>query len=274
MITYIKDHEKTYEKDLIKHLRGHNETFTGKVEFKDIYAYLVEGQNLIGAIQVSNGWNWATISKVFYKDKEVLRKLIVRVFQEIKAESIGIKFFSPIKSRYHDFISVGFEHSNHIIGLGEYEEFYYANYTGDNVDLDSSDVMITYEPNEVYQEILTKKEKAFEISHNIRDKQGEFMWIALEDDVCVGGISGDYYEKTIYVSRLAVDPRYKHQGIGTKLMMIVEEDARSKGYQFIELGTTDFQARPFYEKLGYKVIHTMHDYPKGYNCYSLNKSLT
>ncbi len=274
MITYIDDHQKKYEQDLIKHLRGHNEKFTGKVEFKNIYAYLVKDQKLLGAIELSNGWNWASVSKVYYEHKKVLKKLTDRVFKEIKEESFGIKFFTPIKSKYDDFIEVGFIHSNHLKGLGEYSEFFYANYTGTKQEVDSSEVILAYEPHENYQKILEKEDQKFHQDHHIKDKTGEFMWVALDDKVCVGGVSGDYYEKTIYVSRLAVDHAYKLQGIGRKLMEMVEKDARSKGFKFIELGTTDFQARPFYEKLGYKVVHTMKDYPKGYNCYSLIKSLT
>ena len=274
MIKYIKDQDKTYEQDLIKHLRGHNEKFTGKVEFKNIYAYFVEKQNLIGAIQVSNGWNWASVSKVYYNDRDILRKLISRVFEEIKESSIGIKFFTPIKSRYDDFISIGFIHANKLEDLGEYDEFYYANLENINKADGIDHILLSYEPHDDYQKILDQEDKAFDEKHNIKDKQGDFMWVVLDDKVCIGGVSGEYYEKTVYVSRLAVDPLYKHQGIGTKLMMMVEEDAIAKGFKFIELGTTDFQARPFYEKLGYKVIHTMPNYPKGYNCYSLIKSLT
>ena len=274
MIKYIKDLDKTFEQDLIKYLREHNEKFTGKVEFKNVYAYLVEDNHLVGAIQLSYGWDWASVSKVFYLNRVVLRKLMSRVFNEIKETALGIKFFTPIKSRYDDFISIGFIHANELKNLGEYDEFYYANLSTMNKEENVDDVLLSYEPHEDYQKILDQEDKTFDKKHNIKDKQGEFMWVALDDQVCVGGVSGDYYEKTVYVSRLAVNPTYKLQGIGTKLMRMVEDDARSKGFKFIELGTTDFQARAFYEKLGYHVIHTMPNYPKGYNCYSLIKSLT
>ena len=46
-----------------------------------------------------------------------------------------------------------------------------------------------------------------------------------------------------------------------------------RSIKFLELGTTEFQAKPFYEKLGYKVVHEMDDYPKGYKCYTLFKEL-
>lgn len=274
MIKYIKDIEKKYEQDLIKHLRGHNERFTGKVEFKNLYVYVVDENEFIGGIALSCGWNWASISMVYYKDLDTLKVLVTNVWNQIKDAYIGIKFFSPIKERYDDFISIGFIHQNKLEKLGEYEEFYYANMKALKEEaLSEFQVIVSETPHETYQKELVLKEEAFEQKYGLKDKTDEFMWIALDEDICVGGVSGDIYEKTIYISRIAVDPAYKNQKIGTKLMHLVEEEAKSKGIKFLELGTTDFQARPFYEKLGYKVVHEMDDYPKGYKCYTLFKQL-
>ncbi|AUD65786.1 hypothetical protein BK011_08850 [Tenericutes bacterium MZ-XQ] len=274
MIKYINDYEKKYEQDLIKHLRGHNERFTGKVEFKNLYVYIVDENELIGGIALSCGWNWASMSKVHYKDLDTLKVLITNVWHQIQHEYLGIKFFSPIKERYDDFMSVGFTHQKKLEKLGEYDEFYYAVLTSYKESTKTSlEVIISDKPHEIYQKELDQKEEAFEKKHNLKDKTDDFMYIALEGDVCVGGVSGEIYEKTIYISRLAVDPAFKNQKIGSMLMKLVEEEAKTRGIQFLELGTTDFQARPFYEKLGYKVVFEMDDYPKGYKCYTLFKEL-
>ncbi|AUD63734.1 hypothetical protein BK010_09070 [Tenericutes bacterium MO-XQ] len=274
MIKYIKDQDKKFEQDLIKHLRGHNEKFTGKVEFKNLFVYIVDKSTLIGAISLSCGWNWASMSKVYYKDIEILQVLISKVWHHIKSDYLGIKFFSPIKERYDDFISVGFTHQIKLEKLGEYEEFYYAKLTSLKENIDSNlEVLVSDKPHDIYQKQLDEKEEAFEKKYGLQDKTNEFMFIALDGEICVGGVSGDIYENTIYVSRLAVDPLYKNQKIGSKLMSLVEEEAKIRGLKFIELGTTEFQARPFYEKLGYKVVHEMDDYPKGYKCYTLFKEL-
>ena len=274
MITYIKDNEKKYEQDLIKHLRGHNERFTGKVEFKNLYVYIVDETEFMGGIALSCGWNWASISKVYYKDQKILEALITYVWHHIKDAYIGIKFFSPIKERYNHFISAGFTHHIKLENLGEYKEFYYAKMISMSKEVSTEfKVIVSDEPHDIYQKELDKHEEAFEKKHGLKDKTDEFMFIALDGDMCVGGVSGDIYEKTIYVSRLAVDSSYKNQKIGSKLMSMVEEEAKEKGIKFLELGTTEFQAKPFYEKLGYKVVHEMDDYPKGYKCYTLFKEL-
>jgi ribosomal protein S18 acetylase RimI-like enzyme len=56
-------------------------------------------------------------------------------------------------------------------------------------------------------------------------------------------------------------------------MQMVEKEAQKLGIEWLQLGTTSFQARAFYERLGFHVIHTMHDYPKGFDIYTLIKKV-
>ena len=52
-----------------------------------------------------------------------------------------------------------------------------------------------------------------------------------------------------------------------------ERFAKEKGFAYIRTETTDFQAKPFYEKLGYRVFGELTDYPKGHTTYCLVKEL-
>ena len=159
MIKYIKDQDKKFEQDLIKHLRGHNEKFTGKVEFKNLFVYIVNKDLLVGGISLSCGWNWASMSKVYYKDFEILQVLISKVWHHIKSEYLGIKFFSPIKERYDDFIKIGFTHQKKLENLGEYEEFYYANMRALKNNLTTNlKVIVSDKPHDIYQKELDQKE--------------------------------------------------------------------------------------------------------------------
>ena len=54
-------------------------------------------------------------------------------------------------------------------------------------------------------------------------------------------------------------------------MNMIEEEATQKGVKLFSLGTAEFQARPFYEKLGYKVVMTLPNNPVGYECYTMRK---
>ena len=63
-------------------------------------------------------------------------------------------------------------------------------------------------------------------------------------------------------------------GHGSKLMHAAEELARSRNCIGVYLSTFEFQARPFYEKLGYSVFGTLEGYPPGYSQHYLVKRLT
>jgi len=53
-----------------------------------------------------------------------------------------------------------------------------------------------------------------------------------------------------------------------------EDLARSRGCTDVSLDTFEYQARPFYEKLGYELFGTLDGYPPGYRQFYLRKRLT
>jgi hypothetical protein len=52
-----------------------------------------------------------------------------------------------------------------------------------------------------------------------------------------------------------------------------EAFAVQHGFQYARVETTSFQAKPFYEKLGYEVLGVLDDFPPGYRSYYLKKRL-
>jgi ribosomal protein S18 acetylase RimI-like enzyme len=60
---------------------------------------------------------------------------------------------------------------------------------------------------------------------------------------------------------------------GRQLLGAAETYARERGCRHVKLETFSFQARPFYEKLGYEVFATLEDCPVGHREYFLRKSL-
>jgi GNAT superfamily N-acetyltransferase len=71
-----------------------------------------------------------------------------------------------------------------------------------------------------------------------------------------GGITAKLYRDSLYIDDLFLDDAMRGQGIGTRLMDLAEARAREAGCVFVYLDTMDWQARPFYEKRGYRVFHT------------------
>ena len=89
----------------------------------------------------------------------------------------------------------------------------------------------------------------------------------------VGGILGHTRWRWLYIAKLWVDERARRHGLGTKLMAAAEDLARSRGCTDVSLDTFDYQARPFYEKLGYELFGTLEGYPPGSRQYYLRKRL-
>jgi len=89
----------------------------------------------------------------------------------------------------------------------------------------------------------------------------------------VGGVIAEVFGGWVYVSLLWVAKTLRGNGWGTRLMRTVEAEAVKLGCRHAHLDTYSFEARPFYEKLGYAVFATLEDYPQGYSKYFLKKTL-
>ena len=103
----------------------------------------------------------------------------------------------------------------------------------------------------------------------------DFFYYFLKDDLdqVKGGIFGQIYKNTIFIDSLWVHDSLRGQGHGSELMQKAELLAKSKGCKYSTTDTFDFQARPFYEKLGYKVIADMPDFYNGRQRWFLRKTL-
>lgn len=107
----------------------------------------------------------------------------------------------------------------------------------------------------------------------------EQMWFAAnfflrdEDGEILGGALGNTWGLWLYVSDVWVDPSLRGKGYATKLMTAIEQLAAQRGCLNSYLDTFSFQARPLYEKLGYKVFGTLENHPKGHSHYFLKKTL-
>ena len=99
------------------------------------------------------------------------------------------------------------------------------------------------------------------------------QFVARDIDGMLGGLIGHTRWKWLYVAKLWVDERARGRGIGTQLLKAAEDLARSRGRTDASLDTFEFQARPFYEKLGYELFGTLDGFPPGYRQFYLRKRL-
>jgi GNAT superfamily N-acetyltransferase len=87
----------------------------------------------------------------------------------------------------------------------------------------------------------------------------------------VGGLWGKTVYDWMYVELLAVPDALRGEGAGAALMKKAEALAVERGCVGAWLDTFAFQARGFYEKLGYAVFGEINDHPRQSARYFLSK---
>ena len=114
--------------------------------------------------------------------------------------------------------------------------------------------------------------RAFNIAR-LGDPGEEAVQIFLRDGESriVGGLLGHIRWRWLYVAKLWIDEAHRGEGRGRELMAAAETLARSRACLGAYLDTFEYQARPFYEKLGYTLFGTLQGYPPGYCQYHLAK---
>ena len=74
------------------------------------------------------------------------------------------------------------------------------------------------------------------------------------DGPVAGGLWGMSLWGSFYIALVVTPEGARGQGLGSDLMRRAEAEARARGCRQMWLDTYDFQARPFYERLGFTVF--------------------
>ena len=101
-----------------------------------------------------------------------------------------------------------------------------------------------------YNESFTGPSEAVEFVVTLRDADGKFL----------GGVYCDLYWNALFIKWVWLDESVRKTGLGASLMRDAEAEGKRRGATMSHLDTFSFQARGFYEKLGYRVFGTL-DYP-------------
>ncbi len=98
--------------------------------------------------------------------------------------------------------------------------------------------------------------------------------IFVKDDFqnVLGGVTGCIFYGSLYIDSLWVDRSLRHQGWGTKLMEEAEKVGKERGAHFANLNTMDWEALPFYQKLGYSIEFIREGYNKDSKMFLLRKN--
>jgi GNAT superfamily N-acetyltransferase len=114
------------------------------------------------------------------------------------------------------------------------------------------------------------------VNHNVaRTGQDEWYPVAFflrdENSEVLGGLLGDIWAAWLHIRTLAVAAPARGYGFGKELLQRAELYAVERGCTDAFLDTFSFQARPFYEKLGYRVFGMLENHPAGHQHYFMTK---
>lgn len=109
----------------------------------------------------------------------------------------------------------------------------------------------------------TGNEPRRSVAYMLRDAQGEI----------VGGVHGSLWGRCMHIDALWVSDDYRRRGHGAKLMTAIEEYAARQGHPLVFLETATFQALPFYQGLGYRIIGELPEITAGHSLFFLSKDL-
>ena len=115
-------------------------------------------------------------------------------------------------------------------------------------------------------------------SYNLaRAGDGQFQRLSIivrdgAGDVVVG-LFGETFWDWLHISILWVDEALRGKGYGSQLIAAAEAEALKRNCRNSFLDTHSFQARPFYERLGYEVFGVLEHYPGEHKRIFLQKAL-
>lgn len=110
---------------------------------------------------------------------------------------------------------------------------------------------------------------------NFANVGGDIAVYSRDDSgVMIGGLIGNRKGEWLNIDYLWVSSDARGTGLGGQIMRAAEEEARHMGCLHALVDTFSFQARPFYEKQGYRLQMTLDDFPlKGMQRHYLSKAL-
>jgi GNAT superfamily N-acetyltransferase len=139
---------------------------------------------------------------------------------------------------------------------------------------DPYNIVVSEEGRDEDREAILRPLRAFNRRHGPpTDNRPLALLVKDAGGIVTGGLWGYSLYDWLFVELLVVPEPFRRTGLGTRLMRQAEEIARQRDCVGIWLDTFEFQARPFYEKLGYSVFGQLDDHPRGVIRYLLQKRI-
>lgn len=264
-------------------LRDYNQSIIGEQEVHPFQMVILNEDTLIAGATGVNIWGWCCLEQFWVAPDYDHTDLKDQLLKLIQNEAVKYDIHKlHTKAIFEE--EIEFYQKNYYQIFGELEDrppgytcYYFKSedlkYHPVNLEPDYT-FLLNNQVTQEYTTILNEK-----INRDLDKRLGPIPFKQVRlfardgQDQIIGGLSGYIGWGWFYVSTLWVDERYRGQGLGRDLLTKGEENVLEFGVDKIFLGTTEFQARGFYEKNGYQVFATMDDLPPGYKNFMMRKNL-
>ncbi|ACT08100.1 GCN5-related N-acetyltransferase [Dickeya chrysanthemi Ech1591] len=132
---------------------------------------------------------------------------------------------------------------------------------------------VTDKPNEKEQEHVIESLWRHNENYEHVDIRPLFLHFTNDDGLIVAGLVARTWWGGLEVQYLWVSNEYRNTGLGSQLMRQAEKEAMTRGCHMAYVDTFSFQAKGFYEKLGYQEYGALPDYAHKYTRHYLAKNI-
>ncbi len=135
------------------------------------------------------------------------------------------------------------------------------------------DLVLTDKPSDQELKSVVAGLSAYNLLRGVPDDWRPLAVLLKDGDRTIGGLTGWTMWSWLFVALFFIPGTERGRGLGTRILRMAEDEARRRGCVGVWLDTHSWQARPFYEKLGYTQFGELPDYPPGHSRYLVHKRL-
>lgn len=133
---------------------------------------------------------------------------------------------------------------------------------------------IIYNPSYQEKEAITDGLWEHNSHFNPVDIEPFIINVTDENGSVIAGLVAQTWWGALEIQYLWVSEQYRGAGYGRKMMLSAEAEARTRGCHMAYVDTFDFQAKAFYEKLGYAEYGSLAGYARKFRRHYLAKEFT
>ncbi|MGF6648088.1 GNAT family N-acetyltransferase [Paraburkholderia sp. GAS82] len=134
-------------------------------------------------------------------------------------------------------------------------------------------IEVTDAQNEHDDAFVVSQLRAYNAAFTVKDFKLLRVFARDADGSVVGGLLADTYWQYLEVHVVWVSEAHRNAGHASQLLNAAENEARQRGCKHAFLDTFSFQARGFYEKLGYSEFGRLEEFSGKHERHYLHKRL-